>query len=94
MMAWIGIYLIEVPTLLASMVEQVQTGDNAALARTIHELKPQFHYLDAPVMQERLAALQQQNATDGARSCAELVEEVRRLGERIEEELREHLQHG
>ena len=94
MMAWIGIYLVEVAPLLASMAEHVEAGDDTALARAAHELKPQFHYLDAPAMQERVTALQEMTARHGAAACAALVVEIRGFGERIEQELRDHLQHA
>lgn len=88
---WVDIYLAEVPPLFAALQAHVSSGDTKALSCVAHELKPQAHYLDAPLLHEQLRLLAEHAVEHGASSCAGLVADLQVVEERIEEELRAFL---
>lgn len=88
---WVVIYLAEVPPLFAALQAHVSSGDTKALSGVAHELKPQAHYLGAPLLQERLRMLEERAVDQGASSCAGPVAELQAMEERIEEELQAFL---
>lgn len=85
---WLRLYLEEAPKIFAQVKEAHGQGDGKALARAVHELRPQAHYLGAPHLLALLMDIGERCRTMGADACDAAVEELLALGEGVEAEVR------
>jgi HPt (histidine-containing phosphotransfer) domain-containing protein len=85
---WLRLYLEEAPKIFAQVKDAHGQGDGKALARAVHELRPQAHYLGAPHLLALLMDIGERCRTMGADACDAAVEELLALGEGVEAEVR------
>lgn len=85
---WLRLYLEEAPKIFAQVKDAQGLGDEKALARAVHELRPQAHYLGARHLLALLVDIGERCRTTGADACGAAVEELLALGERVEADVR------
>jgi len=88
MVRYIRLYLETSPGVFAQLKEQIDAGDAETLATVAHSLRPQATYMGARPILDLLTAIEQTARAEGAAACADLVQRLVPLCEKVNDELR------
>lgn len=88
---YIRLYLDGSPGLFANLALKAAAGDAYGLALAAHSLRPQVNYMGAHQVFEALTAIEQKARAEGVAACAELIDRLPGMNERVVEELRSAL---
>lgn len=92
MQRYIDMFLKGAPPLFEQMEQQLQAGEDEALSRTAHSLKPQANYMGATALFLKLQELEIAARDHGTGACQELLAECQEMSIQAIGELRLALQ--